>query len=153
MALGRYPPLPGYETRPGLIRWAVTARLAVRAIVALARARLTFARSAPAAFARENARIAGVARLPDAALPGDALLVRQVGYVIPRMARRVPWRADCLVQSLAAQRWLASAGIASVLKIGAERPDGEGFNAHSWLAYGDIAVTGGEVDGYEVLLG
>ncbi len=153
MTLRRHPSLPGYEARPGLVRWAVTARLAIRAIFELARGRQAFAKSAPAAFLRENERLATVARPPASALPGDDLLVRQVGYMIPRMARRVPWRADCLVQSLAAQRWLASAGIASVLKIGAERPDGAGFNAHSWLAYGDMVVTGGEVDGYEVLLG
>lgn len=153
MVLRRYLPLPGYEARSGLIRWAATVRFAFRAIYELARARLAFAKSAPAAFVRANERIAGEARSPDAALPGDALLVRQVGYVIPRMASRVPWRADCLVQSLAAQRWLASAGVASVLKIGAERPEGEVFNAHSWLTYGDTVVTGGEVDGYEVLLG
>ena len=31
-------------------------------------------------------------------------LVEQVAFAIPRVAKRVPWRADCLVQALAGER-------------------------------------------------
>lgn len=153
MIFRRYAPIPGYEARHGFVRWAVAACFTLRAAFELARGRLAFARHAPAAFIRDNRRIAASGRLADAAWPGDALLVSQVTFVIPRIAHRVPWRADCLVQALAAQKWLETAGIASTIAIGAENSQTRGFNAHAWLKYGDRIVTGGEVDGYEVLLG
>jgi hypothetical protein len=77
-------------------------------------------------------------------------LVERVGFAIVRVGPRVPWRADCLVQALAARRWLARAGIPSALHIGA-RNDGL-FAAHAWLTVGERVVTGGPVDGYVPLL-
>jgi hypothetical protein len=37
---------------------------------------------------------------------------------IPRMARLVPWRSDCLVQATAAQCWLRQKGVPTHLHIG-----------------------------------
>lgn len=84
-------------------------------------------------------------------MPGDQLLVEQVSFVIPRIAHRVPWRSDCLVQALAAQKWLETAGVATRLAIGAEQSAAKGFNAHAWLKHGDRVVTGGEIEHYETL--
>ncbi|WAT17022.1 lasso peptide biosynthesis B2 protein [Aurantiacibacter sp. MUD11] len=153
MAFRRYAAIPGFEARSVLIRWVAMVRFAVRAICELARGRLAFARNAPSAFVRNNRNIAASGRSPENAFPGDELLARQVSFMIPRIARRVPWRSDCLVQALAAQKWLESAGIASNLTIGVEKSGGGDFNAHAWLTYGDKVVTGGEIDAYEVLLG
>jgi len=73
-------------------------------------------------------------------------LVRRVGYVVPRVARRLPWRADCLVQALAAQRWLSARGVAGVIRIGGRiGPDGA-FEAHAWLTVGDDIVTGWDIE-------
>src|SRR5687768_6511964 len=43
----------------------------------------------------------------------DERTIDRVAFAIPRMGARVPWKGTCLVQALAAQRWLARHGIAS----------------------------------------
>ncbi|TIX48964.1 lasso peptide biosynthesis B2 protein [Alteraurantiacibacter aquimixticola] len=83
---------------------------------------------------------------------GDAEAVARVAWLVPRVAKRVPWRADCLVQALAGQQMLLRRGIASEIVIGADgRPDA-GFIPHAWLRYGERTVTGGEIGHFEVLL-
>ena len=82
----------------------------------------------------------------------QAALVDRVAFIIPRVAARVPWRADCLVQALAAERWLASAGIATRLTLGVPRDKRPDFEAHAWLTAGDRIVTGGDVSGYVPLV-
>jgi hypothetical protein len=64
------------------------------------------------------------------------------------MARRVPWRSDCMVQAMAAQRWLASSNIPSTMTIGVRKDAPEGFGAHAWLQVGDAMVTGGDFSSY-----
>jgi len=76
------------------------------------------------------------------------MLVDRVAYLIPRVAARLPWRADCLVQALAAQRWLASHNIATSIQIGVPRDPRVQFEAHAWLIAGDRVVTGGDIDRY-----
>ena len=77
------------------------------------------------------------------------LLADRIAYAIPRIGARVPWRADCLVQALAARRWLASHGVKSVLSIGV-RKDAE-FAAHAWLKVGDQIITGGDIASFAPL--
>lgn len=77
-------------------------------------------------------------------------LVNRVAYVVPAMGKRVPWRSDCLVQALAARRWIARAGVTSDLCIGV-RKDDAGFQAHAWLKVGEQIVTGGDVATYAEL--
>jgi hypothetical protein len=81
--------------------------------------------------------------------PQQSLLER-VAYAVPIMGLRVPWRADCVVQALAARRWLARGGIVSSLCIGV-RNDEQGFHAHAWLKVGDRIVTGGDISNYAEL--
>lgn len=75
-------------------------------------------------------------------------LLRRVTYVLPRMARRVPWRSDCLVQALAARRWLASVGIQGKIRLGARGGAQAGFEAHAWFTVGDAVVTGWDIEGF-----
>jgi len=75
-------------------------------------------------------------------------LVERVAFVIPRVAARLPWRADCLVQALAARRWLARHGVTTTLTLGVPRDKPADFEAHAWLTAGDRIVTGGDVSGY-----
>ena len=82
----------------------------------------------------------------------DAQLVQQIGYIVPRVANRLPWRADCLVQAMAAQHWLANKGIAATITIGVDKSDRLGFEAHAWLNYGDVVVTGGQISSYTVMI-
>ncbi len=75
-------------------------------------------------------------------------LVHRVAFAIPRVSSRVPWRADCLVQALAARRWLDRFGIANELHVGVRSPAGECLDAHAWLTCGGTVVTGGDVATY-----
>lgn len=82
--------------------------------------------------------------------PIQRRLLARVAFAIPRIGARVPWRADCLVQALAARRWLARHGVTSNLCIGVQLE--AGFAAHAWLKVGEEIVTGGDIDGYVPIL-
>ncbi len=81
----------------------------------------------------------------------QAALVDRVAFVIPRVAARLPWRADCLVQALAARRWLGRHGVATTLTLGVPRDKPANFEAHAWLTAGDRIVTGGDISSYVAL--
>lgn len=78
-------------------------------------------------------------------------LAERVAFAIPRVANRLPWRADCLVQALAAQRWLARRGVKTRLFVGVRKPSPAGIEPHAWLVAGDRVVTGGSIDDYSPL--
>ena len=80
-------------------------------------------------------------------------LVERIAFVVPRVASRVPWKSDCLVQALAAQRWLRAARIKSTLSIGVREQRAAEFEAHAWLSVGNMLVTGGDLSGFDSLLG
>lgn len=81
-------------------------------------------------------------RSPDSLSEHQRRMIRRVAFAVPRVGVRVPWRADCLVQALAAQRWLRQEGIATTLHIGARKETAADFEAHAWLMHGDTIVTG-----------
>lgn len=58
-------------------------------------------------------------------------------------ARRLPWRALCFEQGLAAHILLRRRGLASILHYGAATFDGE-LKAHVWVTSGDTPVVGCE---------
>ena len=112
----------------------------------LARASITFRHAPPGVLPL----------LPRAGAAGETLTARQralvdrVAYAVPIMGLRVPWRSDCVVQALAARRWLARGGVAARICIGV-RKDEQGFAAHAWLRVGERIVTGGDVSAYAEL--
>jgi Transglutaminase-like superfamily len=67
--------------------------------------------------------------------------VRLIRWAILATARRVPWRAFCFQQALAAQLMLRRRGIPSVLYYGAAQ-DRSGLFAHVWLRHGEVDVIG-----------
>ena len=73
--------------------------------------------------------------------------IDRITFATRAMGARVPWRSDCLVQALAAQRWLASLGIGSAIHLGV-KPSESPIDAHAWLMVGDRIVLGGEVADY-----
>jgi hypothetical protein len=75
-------------------------------------------------------------------------LIDRVAFTVPRVAARVPWRADCLVQSLAAKHWLDRDGVPSQLVIGVRKDGALPLDAHAWLKVGDRVVVGGDVGAY-----
>jgi hypothetical protein len=76
----------------------------------------------------------------------------EAGFVINRVAARMPWRSDCLVQALAGQRWLARAGIASEIVVGATKDEAGAVAAHAWLRTHGRIVLGGDIKDYRTLL-
>ena len=112
---------------------------AARAVVELAIARIGLDKS----WSRET--LAEPEKAPQELDPPKRNLVARVSFIVPRVAARVPWRADCMVQALAARRWLDRAGIATTINLGAPKDKSVPFAAHAWLKAGDMIVTGGDV--------
>jgi len=82
----------------------------------------------------------------------DAGIARDIGRAVAAWGRRVPWRAVCFQQGLAAQLMLRRRGLATALHYGA-RHDAQGkLVAHVWLRSGGIDVIGCEgADAYGLL--
>ena len=80
-------------------------------------------------------------------LPRQARLnnVQRIRWSIISTAARVPWRALCFQQGLAAQLMLRRRGISSVLYYGAAQDDRSGLYAHVWVRAGDIDVIDGNI--------
>lgn len=124
--------------------------MSLHALWALALARWVLHRIGPTGVQRRNTDAARSAR----SLTPDAVDQHcdNVTFVIPRIAWRVPWRADCLVQALAGQQWLRAKGIAGEIVVGTARhPDGR-FEAHAWLRRGDRIILGGDIARFQPLL-
>lgn len=128
--------------------------LGAEALAALAHARLILHRTTPEDVLGRNADAAlrAAERVP-AANEAEAQESRaQVAFVIPRLALRLPWRADCLVQALAGQAMLLRRGVVSTIAVGTGRhPDGR-FEAHAWLVCGEQVILGGDVSRFAPLL-
>jgi len=127
---------------------------AVIAALDLMVARFALGRITPSDVLERNravqAELAG-ARQPLA----DAAVARhceRVAFFIARMAQRVPWRSDCLVQALAGQRALQRAGIVSRIVVGTSRGVDGSFEAHAWLIEGDRIVLGGDIARFSPVL-
>lgn len=140
-------PASGKALRLSDAWWAVP--LAAQALIRLIRARITFARLAAHEIPARNAAAAR-AQHPEGA---DEQLADRIGFIVPRLAKRLPWRSDCLIQAIAAQEWLAEHGMASELRIGVERPENGPFGAHAWLVRDERIITGGDISPYSLLLG
>jgi hypothetical protein len=115
--------------------------LTVQAFIRLVRARIAFSRLAARELPARNAAAAGADRAEQA----DELLADRIGFVVARLAKRLPWRSDCMIQAIAAQDWLAGKGMASEIRIGVERPHDGPFPAHAWLVRKERVITGGEI--------
>lgn len=128
-------------------RWAVP--MTLEALVRLIRARRAFGRLQAREIPDRNATAA------QSESPGmaDEVLADRVGFVIARLAKRLPWRSDCLIQAIAAQDWLARHHMASEIRIGVERPESGPFAAHAWLVRHERIITGGDIGRYSLLLG
>jgi hypothetical protein len=78
---------------------------------------------------------------------GNARADAETAYWLRRAilawARRLPWRALCFEQGLAAQAMLRRRGLAATLHYGAATIDGE-LKAHVWVTSGRTEVIGCE---------
>lgn len=139
----------GTGVNPKPYSWPLKATLVIEALVALAYARAILHRTRPDnVLARNRAAQQIVSRKG----PDPDQSSAQIAFVVPRLARRLPWRADCLVQALAGQVMLSRRGLASEILVGtAKHPDGT-FEAHAWLTCGGLVVLGGDVVRFVPLL-
>jgi len=123
------------------------AALLARALlwIAAARALLAAPRASLAAWERGLAWLA-------AALPRAApCSLDEATWAVTAAARRVPG-TRCLAWSLAMRGFLAQAGLASELRIGAARDDvGGGLVAHAWIEHEGRSASWGPRDRYAVL--
>ncbi|MCB2076246.1 MAG: lasso peptide biosynthesis B2 protein [Novosphingobium sp.] len=72
---------------------------------------------------------------------------RKIKRTIDLAARFAPWRADCYPQAIIARMLLKTYRLPYRLSIGVARAhEGEGMNAHAWVACGPIPVSGGRSD-------
>ncbi|SFS12231.1 Transglutaminase-like superfamily protein [Granulicella pectinivorans] len=69
---------------------------------------------------------------------------RRVRWSVRAAAKRVPWRAVCFHEGLAAHQMLSRAGISSLLHYGVDKTEGGGLEAHVWVTAGAWIVVGGE---------
>jgi hypothetical protein len=93
-------------------------------------------------------RIAGWLGTPGAESPATATTeeiatAREVGWAVGVVARRVPWDGRCLAQALAATGMLRRRGLEGTVSFGVSQGKSAGFDAHAWLRFGPLIVTGG----------
>lgn len=142
--------LPPFASDWGPRTWLLIAAYGIRAAFELALARISLRSVTGDTVMQLNTAAQQPAGGPAAAI--NPRIVVNVGWIVPRIAARLPWRADCLVQALAARRWLLSQGIGTEIVIGIDRSPAEGLLAHAWLRHGNQTVTGGDVSRYAVLV-
>lgn len=124
----------------------------MRGVWEMGRARLALTRIRASDIRGLNCAARSLALANESSVTHSEVLAR-IAFILALLGRKLPWRSDCLVQALAGQRWLASLGIAGVIRIGAQTPGPGAFAAHAWLVVGEKIITGGNVDDYSVLIG
>lgn len=100
---------------------------------------------APASFyTRRLGRLNGPPPTPVSSR--DVEMAIEIGRIIERTARNLPFRPRCLVQAMAARRMLERRAIPATVRLGlaarpGERPN-EARAAHAWVEVGDRIVCG-----------
>ena len=82
---------------------------------------------------------------------GEVDLAR-LSWAIGAAAARVPWRSDCLLQAMAADRWLRRYGMQPKFFVGVQKDAGGQLEAHAWLRCGDVIVTGANSRNFTTLV-
>lgn len=128
--------------------------LATEAFLALLWARFMLQRTTPRDVLRLNHTASDLAASGRTGADPVAVAAgcEDVVFIIPRLAPRVPWRSDCLVQAMAGQRMLARRGIAGEIAVGTTKNAAGEFEAHAWLNAGGQTILGGDVSRFEPLL-
>jgi|SRR5580658_1658858 hypothetical protein len=114
--------------------WLFLARVALM-FVPFARIARYLGRSAPPA-----AVPAPISR--STASPCEVELAAEIGWVVTRAARYLPFKAVCLPQAIAAKVMLRRRRINSVLHLGVAKNSDAHLQAHAWLDAAGVEVTG-----------
>lgn len=75
--------------------------------------------------------------------PRRALDPALMRWALAAWSRRLPWRSDCLVQSLAARLWADRARVPATFRLGARRTP-SGLLAHAWVEIDGVVASGGQ---------
>ena len=78
--------------------------------------------------------------------------VERLSWAIAVAAQHVPWRSDCIIKTMAADRWLKRHYLQPDFYLGVTKDEQGVFAAHAWLRYGDLTVTGGRYDQFSTLI-
>jgi Transglutaminase-like superfamily len=78
--------------------------------------------------------------------------VERLSWAIAVAAQFVPWRSDCFVRVIAADRWLRRYHLRPDFYLGVAKDEQGVFTAHAWVRYGDLTVTGGSYDQFSPLI-
>lgn len=85
--------------------------------------------------------------------PATPAQARRLAWAVTACARRVPWRALCFEQGLAAQWLLRRRGLGATLFYGIRPARGEDLTAHVWVRSGEEDIVGCESAGDYGLVG
>jgi Transglutaminase-like superfamily len=77
----------------------------------------------------------------------------RLSWAIAAASVRVPWRSDCLLQAMAADRWMRRLDLRPDFFLGVGKDQQGNLISHAWLRHGDFTVTGGIHDEFKVILG
>ena len=86
------------------------------------------------------------------ALPPPTIDLARLSWALAAAGPRLPWRADCLLRVMAAERWLRRAGAKPDFFLGVAKSLDGALDAHAWLNCGGVAITGGTGVGFTPLL-
>ncbi len=85
----------------------------------------------------------GLELSPQTGDPQQVHAVKEIRWAVHAVTRRLPWKCRCLVQAIAGKRMLQRRGITSTLYLGVDHGGTKWLEAHAWLRYGEVMVTGG----------
>jgi hypothetical protein len=78
--------------------------------------------------------------------------VGRLSWAIAVAAAHVPWRSDCLLRAMAADRWLRRHQLQPQFYLGVKRNDAGGLAGHARLHFGDVTVTGDTLERFTMLI-
>ena len=123
-------------------RWAKLARAACELLVA----RFWFA------YRPTNAIISDLQSTKAPGLNAQSPELGDISWAMDVASRHVPWRSDCLIQAMAANRWLRRYTVEPQFYLGVKKDGGNTLAAHAWLTVGDRVITGGNISGFQPIL-
>lgn len=78
--------------------------------------------------------------------------IDRIAWAIAATSSRVPWRSDCLIQVMAAERWMRRLHFPTSFFLGVAKDPSGALRAHAWLRHGETIVAGSTGDGYMTLI-
>lgn len=88
------------------------------------------------------AGIEGCEAPPDVVYHKHINIIRSIGQAVEKISRYTPWKSECFVQALTAQRLLKIFKISNTLYLGLAKDESNQLVAHAWLRSGQFIITG-----------